>query len=45
MKKTSSIKSLKKRDKNNKVVSRRDGKGKKRLYIINKANPRMKAKQ
>jgi len=45
MKKTSSIKSLKKRDKNNKVVARRDGKGKKRLYVINKGNPRMKAKQ
>jgi len=45
MKKTSSIKSLKKRDKNNKVVRRRDGKGKVRLYVINKENPRMKAKQ
>ena len=45
MKKTSSIKSLKKRDKNNKVVRRRDGKGKMRLYVINKENPRMKAKQ
>jgi ribosomal protein L36 len=45
MKKTSSIKSLKKRDKNNKVVRRRDGKGKVRLYVINKEKPRMKAKQ
>jgi large subunit ribosomal protein L36 len=45
MKKTSSLKSLKKRDKNNKVVRRRDGKGKMRFYIINKENPRMKAKQ
>jgi ribosomal protein L36 len=45
MKKTSSIKSLKSRDKNNKVVRRRDGKGKIRLYVINKENPRMKAKQ
>ncbi|MBI3441981.1 MAG: 50S ribosomal protein L36 [Proteobacteria bacterium] len=45
MKKTSSIKSLKSRDKNNKVVCRRDGKGKKRFYVINKDNPRMKAKQ
>lgn len=45
MKKTSSIKSLKSRDKKNKVVSRRDGKGKKRLYVINKEKPRMKAKQ
>lgn len=45
MKKTSSLKSLKKRDKNNKIVRRRDGKGKMRLYIINKEDPRMKAKQ
>lgn len=45
MKKTSSLKSLKKRDKNNKVVRRRDGKGKMRFYVINKENPRMKAKQ
>jgi large subunit ribosomal protein L36 len=45
MKKTSSLKSLKSRDKNNKVVRRRDGKGKMRLYVINKENPRMKAKQ
>ena len=45
MKKTSSLKSLKTRDKNNKVVRRRDGKGKMRLYVINKENPRMKAKQ
>jgi ribosomal protein L36 len=45
MKKTSSLKSLKSRDKKNKVVRRRDGKGKMRLYVINKDNPRMKAKQ
>jgi large subunit ribosomal protein L36 len=45
MKKTASLKSLKKRDKNNKIVRRRDGKGKMRFYIINKENPRMKAKQ
>lgn len=45
MKKTSSIKSLKSRDKGNKVVRRRDGKGKVRLYVINKEKPRMKAKQ
>jgi ribosomal protein L36 len=45
MKKTSSLKSLKSRDKNNKIVRRRDGQGKVRLYIINKENPRMKAKQ
>lgn len=36
MKKTASLKSLKSRDKNNKVVRRRDGKGKMRLYVINK---------
>ena len=45
MKKTSSLKSLKKRDKNNKIVRRLDGKGKMRFYVINKENPRMKAKQ
>lgn len=45
MKKTSSLKSLKSRDKKNKIVRRRDGQGKMRLYIINKDNPRMKAKQ
>lgn len=45
MKKTSSLKTLRSRDKKNKLVRRRDGKGKMRLYIINKENPRMKAKQ
>jgi ribosomal protein L36 len=45
MKKTRSLKSLKSRDKNNKIVRRRDGKGKVRLYIINKEDPRMKARQ
>lgn len=45
MKKTSSLKSLKKRDKKNKIVRRRDGSGKMRLYIINKDKPRQKAKQ
>ncbi len=45
MKKTASIKSLKTRDRNNRVVRRRDGKGKMRLYVINKDNPRQKAKQ
>ena len=45
MKKTSSLKSLKKRDKNNKIVRRRDGRGKMRLFVINKDNPRMKARQ
>ncbi len=45
MKKTSSLKSLKNRDKKNKVVRRRDGRGKMRLFVINKDNPRMKARQ
>ena len=45
MKKTSSIKSLKKRAKGNKVVRRRDGQGKMRLYVINDKDPRQKAKQ
>ena len=40
MKVVSSLKSLKKRDLNNKLVKR---KGK--LYVINKKNPRMKARQ
>ncbi len=40
MKVVSSLKSLKKRDLNNKLVKR---KGK--LYVINKKNPRMKSRQ
>jgi large subunit ribosomal protein L36 len=40
MKVVNSLKSLKSRDRNNRVV-RRHG----RLYIINKKNPRMKARQ
>ena len=40
MKVVSSIKSLKKRDINNKVVKRRG-----KIYVINKKNPRMKARQ
>ena len=40
MKVRSSLKNLKTRDRNNKLVKR---KGK--LYIINKMNPRMKARQ
>ena len=40
MKVVSSLKSLKKRDLNNKLVER---KGK--LYVINKKNPRMKSRQ
>ena len=40
MKVVSSLKSLKKRDINNKVVKRRG-----KIYVINKKNPRMKARQ
>ncbi len=40
MKIANSIKTLKSRDKNCKVVSRRG-----RLYVINKKNPRFKARQ
>ena len=40
MKLVSSLKSLKKRDINNKVVKRRG-----KIYVINKKNPRMKARQ
>jgi large subunit ribosomal protein L36 len=40
MKVLSSLKSAKKRDKNCRVVRRKD-----RLYVINKQNPRMKARQ
>ncbi len=40
MKKFNSLKSAKKRDKNCKVVRRKG-----RLYVINKLNPRFKARQ
>ena len=40
MKVVSSLKSLKKRDLNNKLVKRRG-----KLFVINKKNPRMKARQ
>ena len=40
MKVVSSLKSLKKRDINNKVVKRRG-----KIYIINKTNPKFKARQ
>ena len=40
MKVVSSLKSLKKRDLNNKLVRRRG-----KLFVINKKNPRMKARQ
>lgn len=40
MKVTNSLKTLKKRDRNNRVIRRRG-----RTYVINKKNPRMKARQ
>ncbi|MGE3770664.1 MAG: type B 50S ribosomal protein L36 [Bdellovibrionales bacterium] len=40
MKIVNSLKGAKKRDKNNKVVRRKG-----RMYIINKSNPRYKARQ
>ncbi len=40
MKVRSSLKNLKKRDRNNKLIKRKG-----RLYVINKRNPRMKARQ
>lgn len=40
MRVVNSLKSLKKRDRNNKIVRRRG-----RLYIVNKRNGRMKARQ
>jgi|GEM_PF-3923760 len=46
MKCVSSLKSKGKvRNRNNKIVRRRDGQGKMRLLVINKDNPRQKAKQ
>ena len=40
MKVRSSLKNLKIRDRNNKLIKRKG-----RLYVINKKNPRMKARQ
>lgn len=40
MKVVNSLKNLKKRDRNNRIVRRKG-----RVYIINKKNPRMKARQ
>lgn len=40
MKVVSSLKTLKKRDKNCRIVKRRG-----RVYVINKSNPRFKARQ
>lgn len=40
MKVSNSLKTLKSRDRNNRVIRRRG-----RVYVINKKNPRMKARQ
>lgn len=40
MKVVNSLKGLRKRDRNNKIIRRKG-----RVYIINKKNPRMKARQ
>ncbi|MEZ5814963.1 MAG: type B 50S ribosomal protein L36 [Alphaproteobacteria bacterium] len=40
MKVTNSLKTLKTRDRNNRVIRRKG-----RVYVINKKNPRMKARQ
>ena len=40
MKVTNSLKTLKTRDRNNRTIRRRG-----RVYVINKKNPRMKARQ
>lgn len=40
MKVANSLKTLKSRDRNNRVIRRRG-----RVYVINKKNPRMKARQ
>ncbi|MCB1650781.1 MAG: type B 50S ribosomal protein L36 [Alphaproteobacteria bacterium] len=40
MKVVNSLKTLKSRDRNNRVIRRRG-----RVYVINKKNPRMKARQ
>ena len=46
MKVVSSLKSKgSSRSKGNKIVRRRDGKGKVRLYVINEKDPRQKARQ
>ena len=45
MKCVSSLKSKKVRARGNKLVRRKDGRGKWRLYVINSNNPRQKAKQ
>lgn len=45
MKVLSSLKSASKRDKNCRIVRRRNKNGKCRVYVINKTNPRMKARQ
>ncbi len=45
MKKRSSLKTAKKRDKDCKVVKRKNSKGKTRVYVINKKKPKLKARQ
>lgn len=40
MKVRNSLRSLKRRDKNNRIIRRKG-----RVYVINKKNPRMKARQ
>ena len=45
MKKTNSIGKQLKRSQKNRMARRRDGKGKIRLFVINKDEPRMKARQ
>jgi len=45
MKVRCSLKSAKQRDKNCKIVKRKNSKGKTRLYVINKKNKKLKARQ
>lgn len=45
MKVLSSLKSAKTRGKGSRVISRRSKSGKRRVYVINKQNPRLKARQ
>ena len=45
MKVLSSLKSAKTRGKGSRVISRRSKNGKRRVYVINKQNPRLKARQ
>ena len=45
MKVRCSLKSARERDKNCKVVKRKNSKGKTRVYVINKKKPKLKARQ